>query len=798
MDVTNFDQELLQFARDKGIARGSSDIKISDQLGVKQNIPTHYHYPDEVASSYTEYYSSAKKDLEARNLDLGHESALLLQIQKGLTAALQLNWDPMMPPMHRLSVFSSDPPLQSEQAEHGFKPIVPPDGSEADSTRLRSQASENGPESVACQSYFGPHIAQHLGFGTVWGPSKSKDCDTPLRIKELLLRDREFVSHKLELNKKSRALMNRNDYSKKVVDWRSYKMLPQHKNATLFHDMTLVSEQTEHENMLQSQRRPWKPPQNAAPLPDFHFPSSSTSSEPREENGNLSLVPEDSRSTAQAENTLSPYFRSGAALNTSSTPSKGTTVRPIPSGQYPELPISSSRGFRRKKLIISGPVSNEKIRSSMTEFTESENEDGTLFKPITLSDTPPIEKSPAAILEPSHASSTGLFSTGLGSLSRFMETRGVITSSDPATSPYFYRRETNQTNEQQGQSDQARILSAPEEVPFEAAKDCSLALSIINPDSEAISTNLLMFLSMNLLKTHLRLVRSIEQRPTPPRLIYREYISSSNPPNPDSTVPNLQDQTLTPAEADLIIAPTVGIILLTSHALSQVYLPGHLSDDPFIRQHKDITSPLKERIFRLAPRYEILYLLISHQSPATDQAHIRQTKELQITISTKKSLDSLLFFCSALSSSTTIIPLHIPTSPEQTAEWILTLATKHSLSLSTIYIPAPSANVDTLENISQHVTLNEIIQEEESECERFLRTIGLNPFAARTVLDIIDTEGRLSEECDDVHEDFPIKTQDDENKSALAVFMEMKPSERLSRFRGLIGERLWTTFHCLV
>ncbi|KAJ5760357.1 hypothetical protein N7520_007513 [Penicillium odoratum] len=771
-------------------------------------------YPDEVASSYMEYYSSAKKDLEARNLDLGHESALLLQIQKRSTAALQLNWDPMMPPMHHFSVFSSDPPLQSEQAEHGNKLIVPPDGFEGDSSRLRLQASGNGPESVACHSYFGPHIAQHLGFGTVWGPSKSKDCDTPPRIKELLLRDREFVSHKLELNKKSRALMNRNEHSRMMVDSMSYKMLPQHKNATLFHDMTLVSEQTEHENMLQSHRRPWRPPQNAAALPDFHFPSISTSSESREENGNLPWVPEDPPSTAQAEINVSPYFRPGlpnkhqssssasilhkTALNVSSTPSKGTTVRPIPSEEYPELPVSSSRDFRRKKPIISGPVPNEKIRSSMTGFTESENDDGTLLKPISLNDTPPIGKSPAAGLETSHTSSTGLSSTGLGSLSRFMETRGVITSSDPATSPYFDRGETNQTNEQQCQSDQARILSVPGEVPFEAAKDCSLALSIINPDSETISANLLLFLSMNLLKTHLRLVRSLEQRPTPPRLIYREYISSSNPPYPDSTVPNLQDQALTPTEADLIIAPTVGIILTTSHALTQVYLPGHQSDDPFIRQHKDITSPLKERVFRLAPRYEILYLLISHQSPAADQAHIHQTKELQITKSTKTSLDSLLLFCTALSNSTTIVPLHIPTLPEKTAEWILTLATKHSLSLSTISHPAPSANVDAHKRISQHVTLNEIIQEEESESERFLRIIGLNPFAARTVLDIIDSEGRVSEECDDEPEDFPIKTQDDENKSALAVFMEMKPSERLARFRGLIGERLWATFHCLV
>ncbi|KAJ6096407.1 hypothetical protein N7486_007153 [Penicillium sp. IBT 16267x] len=846
MNPPTLDSNILKYARDRGIAV-SSEMNIASELSISEILPPHYKDSDEIAIGFKKFYSTARKDLEPRKLDLNRASALLLIAQQHTSTESHISWENMLPSMNQVGTRSGDPPLQSEQTFSELQSIISRNGAGFNPMYLKPEHAQNGPQSVGLDSYFAPHIAQRLGFGTVWG--QPKNYDTPPRLSESLAQAQDFGSLKLDVSKKSRTLMSKDwgrdgESSSKVVESMRYEMPPQHKTATLFHDTALVPERVEvqtdqslHFTFPARTRkiaamRQGKPQSKPTALPNFQFPERPARTEPREDKQALPSIPEDTQAESQSEQIqTSPYFQSGSpakgpdsaassmfhkdALD-ADPPANGTASRPISveaspelhtnessledSGGVPESPRSADSGIASStsdKLIpvISNPLPTAGMVSA-TERVEVGN--GKSFQRTGLTGTPPIGNSPKAVLKASRISSIGPFSTGLGSLSTFMETRGVVTANGSATSAYFPRHETTKINEQQHQENQG-VPSATEEATFRSSTDASplATLAIIKSQLATKTSDLLLFLSIDILKTHLQVVQCLEQQPIPPRLIYREYNQFSTPGDPG----NPQYQQTSP-EADFIIAPAVGIILASFHALTQIYLPGHRPEDPYIRNNPNITSPLKERIFRLAPRYEILYLLIGHPVPKIEaQGNNSMTEQFSMSNSTQESLKSLALFCDSLSHSTTITPVHIPTLPEQTAEWIITLAAIHTYHLPKISIPAPTPGSNTYAfGISRHVTLNQILRDDETKWEIFLRAIGLNPFAARTVLDILDAEGHATTESEASgaeYEDFPAKNPE-EKQSALATFIEMKPKERLDRFQGLIGEGLWARLHDVI
>lgn len=594
--------------------------------------------------------------------------------------------------------------------------------------------------------------------------------------------------------------------------------------------------------------RQGKPQSNNAPLPTFLFPEELACTEPRDDRQALSSIPEDTQAETQSEQYgNSSYVQSGSPIKgpdsaadpllheendtavppnpirrsrlqpknisiltqiaqdalDADLPASGTASRPISVDASPEahtngssldggVPVtprlvdSDIALSTSDKLItvISNPLPTTEIKAATKRF---ENDNGKPFQHTGLTGTTRIGKSPTAVLEASHMSSIGLFSTGLGSLSTFMESRGVVTASDSATSAYFPAHETNKINEQQHQQHQ-HIPSALEKATFKpATKSHTLVnLAIIKYNLATMASDFVLFLSIDLLKTHLQVIQSLERQPTSPRLIYREYKLFSH--SADSGIPQNQQ---TPPEADIIIAPAVGIILSSFYALTQSYLPGHRSEDPYIRNNPDITSPLRERIFRLAPRYETLYLLISHSVQV--QTNISLAESLRMNNTTQESLHSLNLFCDSLSHSTTITPLQLPALPEHMTACILTLAAKHTHFLPKICIPVPDPPPIIYANFRGHVTLNQILKDDETKWELFLRAIGLNPFAARTVLDVLDVEGYATTGSDSEHQYFSVR-----GLSALANFIEMKPGMRVHRFRGLIGEGLWARLHDVI
>ncbi|KAJ5792594.1 uncharacterized protein N7503_008572 [Penicillium pulvis] len=861
MDPPRFDSDILQYARQQGIAV-PTELRIASALSISEIIPSPDQYSGGIASGFKKFYSTARKDLEPQKLDLSRESALLLIAQKTTPTESPVCWDDMLPSINQLGTRSRDPPLQSEHAIHEIQSIVSRSESGFNSTCLKPEHAQSESQSVKLDSYFAPLIAQRLGFGTVWGPPKN--YDTPSSLSEVLAQARSLGSVRLDLSKKARTLMSKDwrpkgEASSKSVDSIRYEMLFQHKTATLFHDMELVPEKVELHSGQSMQfksaartrklaaMRQGKSPSNNTPLPTFLFPKDPALIQLREDRQALPSIPEDTQAENQSQHSrMSPCVQSGsptkspysaadsvlhkvddAAVPPSSTdrgrlqpnnisiltqiaqdvldtdlPANGTASRPISIEASPELHTNASsvdggvpvtpRSVDSEiafpisdKLIpvISNPLSITGIESA-TE--RSENDNGKSVQRTGLTGTRPLENPPTAVLGNPSTSSIGLFSTGLGSLSTFMETRGIVTANGSSTSPYFPAHETNKINEQQHQQNQ-HIPSA-----FKPSTNSHsfATLAKIKYNHANMASDFTLFLSIDLLKTHLQVIQFLEQQPTPPRLIYREYKLFLTPT--ESENPHYQR---TPPEADIIIAPSVGIILSSLHALTQTYLPGHRPKDPYIRSNPDVRSPLRERILYLAPRYEILYLLISHSVQV--QANTSPAESLRMNNSIQESLHSLNVFCDSFSQSTTITPLQLPALPEHMTACILTLAAKHTYSLPQICIPVPDPDPNIYASFRGYVTLNQLLQDDETRWEIFLRAIGLNPFAARTVLDVLEVEGGAATGLGGELQYFPVKGSE-KKQSALTAFIDMRHIERLYRFKGLIGDGLLVRLHDVI
>lgn len=598
--------------------------------------------------------------------------------------------------------------------------------------------------------------------------------------------------------------------------------------------------------------REGKSPSNNTSLPTLLFPKDPALTQPREDRQALPSIPEDTQAENQSQQMRSsPYVQSGSptqgidsaadsilykvddtavppnpikrgrlqpknisiltqiaqdALD-ADPPADGTASRPISVEASPELhtngssvdggvpvtprSVDSEIAFPiSDKLIpvISNPLSTTGIESA-TERFESDN--GKSVQRTGLTGARPLGNPPTAVPETPCTPSIGLFSTGLGSLSTFMETRGVVTASGSTASPYFPAHETDKINEQQYQQNQ-HTPSALGKATFKSSTNTRsfATLAEIKYNNANMASDFTLFLSIDLLKTHLQVIQSLEQQPTPPRLIYRDYKQYLSPT--DSREPHYRRA---PPEADIIIAPSVGIILSTFHALTQTYLPGHRSKDPYIRSNSDVRSPLRERILYLAPRYEILYLLISHSVQV--QANTSLAESLRMNNSIQESLHSLNVFCDSFSQSTTITPLQLPALPEHMTACILTLAAKHIRSLPRICIPVPDPDPSVYARLRGYVTLNQLLKDDETRWEIFLRAIGLNPFAARTVLDVLDVEGGAATGLGGELQYFLVKGSE-QKQSALTTFIDMRHIERLYRFKGLIGDGLLVRLHDVI
>ncbi|KAJ5102296.1 hypothetical protein NUU61_004518 [Penicillium alfredii] len=383
---------------------------------------------------------------------------------------------------------------------------------------------------------------------------------------------------------------------------------------------------------------------------------------------------------------------------------------------------------------------------------------------------------------------------GLGSLSAFMETRGLSTTDDSLKSPQFPSSESKDTPQQeQSEPNPAMSTISSSELPSPSHVLHPPPPPPQTPDSPKKDTEpSLLFLSTTLLKTHVRVIQCLENKTITPRLIYRDYDQPLTRLLPESErekagVHPQQDEELT-NEADVIISPSTGIILTTSQAATQKYLPGHKpsDDDLYIQSQPEIDSPLRERIYRLALRYEYLYVLLCHPS-----FPVKESGPSNMDARTRNSIGNLRAFCISLGRKATVRLLVTAADPVSVSRWIRTVAYKHEGLLRRINTRLRSRS-ESAEGTAR-LSVQQMIKEEETIGEVHYRLMGLNPFAARVFLDVPGILGPSAPNRDG--EDTSIGEHNEPGQPCrFSVFAGLSPEEQCDEFEELFGERVLKRF----
>ncbi|KAH9897199.1 hypothetical protein F4778DRAFT_783304 [Xylariomycetidae sp. FL2044] len=204
------------------------------------------------------------------------------------------------------------------------------------------------------------------------------------------------------------------------------------------------------------------------------------------------------------------------------------------------------------------------------------------------------------------------------------------------------------------------------------------------------------------------------------------------------------------AEADVIVSPVTGIVVTTLLTALQKPLPGHKGQ-----------AAIRERISSVAARYERLIILVS-QNNSDDES----TRDL--TSHECASYTEFLGFVTAL--DTNAQAYYIGGGGDTLIKWLVFFIGRYAAEAASIH---------------------DLLIEDESCWEVFLRRAGMNAYAAQGILGILKT---------------PQSTAGEENGSeyGLPVFLRLTPEERIERYGGLLGgarvldrvnkvlERSWT------
>ncbi|KAL4902974.1 hypothetical protein BDW74DRAFT_180266 [Aspergillus multicolor] len=371
----------------------------------------------------------------------------------------------------------------------------------------------------------------------------------------------------------------------------------------------------------------------------------------------------------------------------------------------------------------------------------------------------------------------------LGSLASFMETRGKSTRKQiAAESPYFPSKEVQDQNQSTSSKPSIPKPQAPNPKPDVPTNKSTRTPSFPVTQVPRVPGNhegLVLFISTALLKSHLKLIQSLEGIAHPPKLIYRDYHTDTSPTRRPKPQPKPTAQL--PPEADIILSPQTGILLTTSQATMQLYLPGHKPTcGTSSSLAKNINSPLRESIFRLAPRYAQLYVFIAHNQDQSkrSKAHV-SNPQLTVDKALNTSLTLLSAFCASLAEFGCVVPLLVPSVPESISAWVLALAHKHICQLPPARVQTQTQYRIAFTPVNPKPQLVELLGDaQESVWEVFLRRTGLNPYAVQVVLAVLRREYG--------------------GGSGLSRFVEMSVVEREALFGELLGDKVLKRVEALI
>jgi len=266
------------------------------------------------------------------------------------------------------------------------------------------------------------------------------------------------------------------------------------------------------------------------------------------------------------------------------------------------------------------------------------------------------------------------------------------------------------------QLEQVRVKPFVEEKP--TAVPVPLLPSPSRPAAFIVSTNLLVQRSlMHAIRNLYRSADFIERDFSTPTIVPRIA------PHPDA---HRVHQAVNTSEADLLLAPSAGLVLTTLQKLKQRPLPGQATSTS---SH----TALLNRLIRLSSRYERLTLLVSESSTMS-----------QPSISDSTSLSALNDLTNSVSAcEADIRVIYVPGGEKELTSWV----------------------VATMARFAD----NDVrLLPQETVWERWLRHAGMDAFSAQAVLGIL-------------------KDHDNEGFCGLGRFIKMDQVDRVAKFSAIMG-----------
>lgn len=191
-------------------------------------------------------------------------------------------------------------------------------------------------------------------------------------------------------------------------------------------------------------------------------------------------------------------------------------------------------------------------------------------------------------------------------------------------------------------------------------------------------------------------------------------------------------------EADITISPGIGIMLTTLQKIRQCSLPGQA-----------VRFIVRERVTRVAPRYERLLILVSKDNMIDYSTNENSDVAPREIDSDYKTASDFMGFCASLKYD--IQAMFIAGKEEQLTEWIVAMMAKHS-----------------------GVDFGIKLISEETKWELFLRTAGFNSFAAQAILG--ECTGQITAAGGSTAA-----------TSRLSDFLKMSVEKRVERFEKMFG-----------
>lgn len=254
--------------------------------------------------------------------------------------------------------------------------------------------------------------------------------------------------------------------------------------------------------------------------------------------------------------------------------------------------------------------------------------------------------------------------------------------------------------------------------------------------------------SSELLTSNRVLMRHIQDLYPRAKFIERCFVASQSATNIPVAQQSISELAVMD-EGDIILSPSTCLLLTTLQKLKQRPLPGQTS-----------RLGIRERIATISPKFERLLVLVSDgSSTITNPSSILDDRDAW-------ALADLQGFLTTL--NTDAQAYLIPGDDHALAQWMVAAMCRYGVNP-----PTPE---------------KQIVLQEETLWELFLRKAGLNAFAAQLILDDL----KQTERSPDIGGDSVVRDAemiDSRRSYGLATFLSVSPEERHHRFDSFLGGR---------